>query len=73
MRMPNPYAGMHEPASPMTEMKCACCGKIFVPAPYHVYRDGSKWFCKYTCYNKHLTEKENRQNQMKGGRRNDRL
>ena len=35
--------------------KCAVCGKIFYPAPMHVYKRyfGSKyhikWFCKYSC------------------------
>lgn len=32
-------------------VKCAKCGKVFVPAPFHVYRVESKYYCKWTCYN----------------------
>lgn len=35
------------------EKKCEWCGRIFCPAPQHVFkfRDGRRrmWFCKYTC------------------------
>lgn len=31
--------------------KCEKCGKVFVPAPFHVYKDGSKYYCKWTCFN----------------------
>lgn len=30
---------------------CPKCGKEFVPAPFHVYKDGSKYYCKWTCFN----------------------
>lgn len=33
------------------EMPCAKCGRIFVPAPEHVFRDNHKWYCSWTCYN----------------------
>ena len=33
----------------LVERKCPVCGKIFVPAPFHVYKDGVMWFCKWTC------------------------
>lgn len=32
------------------EKKCKKCGKIFVPAPMHRYREGSKYYCSWTCY-----------------------
>lgn len=66
MRKPNPDAGLREQATPLTDMECACCGKVFCPAPYHVYRDGTLWFCKWTCYNAYLNEKENRKRRGKG-------
>lgn len=37
------------------EHTCDQCGKIFFPAPYHVYKRTSgsggktKWFCSYHC------------------------
>ena len=36
----------------ITEAKCKCCGKIFCPAPYHVYKDKKGLYCSYSCYNK---------------------
>ncbi len=32
------------------EKKCKKCGKIFIPAPLHKYKDGSKYYCSWTCY-----------------------
>lgn len=32
-------------------VKCKRCGKEFLPAPLHVYKDGSKYYCTWTCYN----------------------
>ena len=40
--------------------KCRKCGKIFIPAPMHRYRDGheqGRWYCTWTCYN-HRNDKE---------------
>lgn len=33
------------------DAKCPVCGKNFIPAPLHVYRDkrGSKKVCSWTC------------------------
>ena len=42
----------------LSEARCLCCGRIFVPAPYHVYKCYEGYFCRYNCYNKYLTEKE---------------
>ena len=31
--------------------KCANCGKMFVPAPEHAYRDKlDRLYCSYTCF-----------------------
>lgn len=27
---------------------CAKCGKKFVPAPLHIFKDKKKWYCKWT-------------------------
>ena len=32
------------------EKKCRKCGKSFIAAPQHIYRDGSKFYCSWTCY-----------------------
>lgn len=39
-------------------IKCSVCGKLFIPAPEHLYRttdkrtNRTKWQCKYTCWKK---------------------
>lgn len=30
---------------------CKKCGKEFIPAPLHIYKAGSKYYCSWTCYN----------------------
>ena len=35
----------------MNEVKCKKCGKIFIPAPYHVDKYGNAFYCSWTCYN----------------------
>lgn len=37
----------------MTLRKCHQCGKKFIPAPYHVYRDNSYIYCSYNCKRNH--------------------
>lgn len=32
------------------EKHCKKCGKLFIPAPEHIYREGSKFYCKWSCY-----------------------
>ena len=38
---------------PFIERKCAVCGKNFVPAVEHVFKESAhgriKWFCGYNC------------------------
>lgn len=35
----------------MDEHKCRKCGKLFIPAPQHVYKDNRGFYCTWTCYN----------------------
>ena len=43
----------------LREMICAKCGKLFIPAVYHKYRDEKlkEWYCSYTCH-QHRYEKD---------------
>ena len=31
---------------------CARCGKSFLPAVYHIYKDNKGIYCSWTCYNR---------------------
>lgn len=42
----------------MRELICCECGKLFIPAAQHKFKSGSKWFCKWTCYNAFKKRKE---------------
>ena len=42
----------------MRTVICEKCGKEFVPAPYHIYKDEGKYYCKWTCYNHRNDTKE---------------
>ena len=44
----------------LQECKCAECKKVFCPAPLHIYKDGKKVFCKWTCYNAYIKRKESK-------------
>lgn len=35
----------------INEKKCAKCGKTFIAAPEHIFKQGTKWYCTWTCYN----------------------
>lgn len=35
----------------MIERICDKCGKIFIPAPQHIFVDEKKIYCSWTCYN----------------------
>ena len=37
--------------TPLMERGCAKCGKIFLPAAYHRFRDDHGWYCSWTCFN----------------------
>lgn len=30
---------------------CERCGQMFIVAPMHRFKVGSKYYCKWTCYN----------------------
>lgn len=46
-----------ERTSPIAELICPVCGKIFIPAPFHVYKVKAhgmvKKCCSYGCQVKH--------------------
>ncbi len=33
------------------EKRCKKCGKTFIPAYYHIFKDGKRFYCSWTCYN----------------------
>lgn len=35
----------------LEDRKCACCGKIFVPAVEHVFVSRDGFYCSWHCYN----------------------
>lgn len=37
--------------SNLVDTTCAGCGKNFIPAPFHRYKDGPKLYCGWHCYN----------------------
>lgn len=48
----------------LAEKKCAKCGKMFIPAPQHVFKEYGKYYCKWTCYN-HRKDKEDKEKEKK--------
>ena len=42
----------------LRETKCCICGRVFIPAPQHVYHRTGKWCCKWTCFCRLLDEIE---------------
>jgi hypothetical protein len=51
----------------LKEHKCPVCGKIFIPAPMHVYHERNKYkgryVCSFSCESKTIGKKK------KGGRK----
>lgn len=41
----------------LQEKKCKKCGKRFIAAPMHIYKEGGKYYCSWTCY-LHRKDKE---------------
>lgn len=37
---------------------CGQCGKKFVPAAFHIYRQDSRTFCNWSCLARYREEKE---------------
>lgn len=54
----------------MKEQTCAKCGKVFIPSYYHIYKDSTRFYCSWTCYN-HKEDKQKGDVQAK--RRNKRV
>ena len=50
----------------LIEMECPVCGKVFVPAPEHIYNDGKNRVCSWHCQ----VEVEKRRKAEKVKRRN---
>ena len=40
------------------ERKCKKCGKNFVVAVEHIYKEHGKYYCSWTCYNHRHDEEE---------------
>ena len=51
------------------ELKCPVCGKIFIPAAYHIYRHGNKIYCGWNCYESARKEREEKFNENFNRRR----
>lgn len=34
----------------LTEFFCPICGKLFIPAPQHIYKENGKVYCSWTCF-----------------------
>lgn len=50
------------------EKRCAKCGKLFISAPYHVFKKNGKWYCTWTCYN-HRNERSGAENEQSDQKR----
>lgn len=35
----------------MLEVRCVRCGKLFIQAPQHIYKDHKGIYCSWTCFN----------------------
>ena len=42
----------------LRERRCYICGRVFVPAPQHIYHKYGKWCCRWNCYVRLLDELE---------------
>lgn len=42
-----------------TERICKKCGKVFCPAPQHIFVDEKGMYCSWTCFNHRKDEKPN--------------
>ena len=47
------------------EKKCNKCGKYFIAAPEHIYKEHSKYYCSWTCY-LHRKDREVKKKDDKG-------
>lgn len=51
----------------MREYNCPICGRHFVRAPKHLYKDGKRCFCSWTCY-LHKDDEANSRNGERSGK-----
>lgn len=49
----------------LVERTCYECKRVFVPAPYHAYKDNKKIFCRYSCYMAYFKRKERKKVEKK--------
>lgn len=49
--------------------RCKKCGKEFIPAPYHVYKDSHGYWCSWTCFNHRNDTVKQRGNKKYKGKR----
>lgn len=42
----------------LNEKKCATCGRSIFPSPDYAYKEGSAYFCKWTCMTAYRRERE---------------
>ena len=47
-----------DPLTNIVETECPKCGKVFVPAPYHVYKTHNGYYCSWSCFNHRNDKKE---------------
>lgn len=56
--------------------KCKKCGKEFIAAPLHIYKENNKYYCSWTCFNHRNDKKEGEEmavNSKQKGARFERL
>lgn len=42
---------MNEKVYGIRTVICEKCGQTFIPAAFHRYKAGGKYYCKWTCFN----------------------
>ena len=65
----NGYSKMNYDVYSLKERECPVCGKIFVPAPQHVFVEDDKVFCKWTCLCAYRKQRKSEKPKKKDARR----
>lgn len=47
-----------EPRGQIVLRTCRQCGREFIPAPFHIYRQDHRIFCSWSCLTRYRKEKE---------------
>lgn len=50
---------------------CERCGREFVVAPSHIFKEGGKYYCKWTCYTHRNDKTEYEESPMFGKAKED--